>query len=160
MGPAQAIRTCFQEYSQFSGRAARPEFWGFIGAFVTLSLLISLVILNLDRAPDAVDMMIENAFALVFFVPFLAAPVRRLHDPGRSGFAMLAAMVSVVVARFQLTGGIPGDAFFRAAVTGKTATFGVVALQTAVTFLALWWLTCAAQPFVNQYGANPSEAQK
>jgi len=26
---AEAIKTCFQKYAEFRGRAARPEFWWF-----------------------------------------------------------------------------------------------------------------------------------
>lgn len=81
-----AVRTCFQKFVTFSGRAQRSEFWYFvlfnlIGSFV-LGLIDALLF---GWASD--DPQVLNAiFSLVMFLPSLSVAVRRLHDTDRSGW--------------------------------------------------------------------------
>ena len=76
-----------KKYAEFSGRASRSEYWGFI----LLSLLISAFLFLLDGALGTISMesglgVLSGIYALIVLLPSLAVCVRRLHDIGRSGF--------------------------------------------------------------------------
>lgn len=83
-----SIRTCFQKYFDFSGRASRSEFWWFfLCAFV---------------AQWVVGVFVPGIVFLVLVSPFLAVSARRLHDTGRSAWwltsYLVSGMASVVLA--------------------------------------------------------------
>lgn len=80
MGFGAAIKTCFQKYATFEGRAARPEYWYFY--LFTLLASIAAAILKL---PDVA----HSGLSIAFFVPSIAVAARRLHDMGRSGWNQL-----------------------------------------------------------------------
>jgi uncharacterized membrane protein YhaH (DUF805 family) len=81
----KAVRTCLTKYADFSGRAARPEFWWFM-----LAQFVVGVILNM------VSGMLGGLFSLALLVPSLAVGARRLHDIGKSGWLQLLALIPVV----------------------------------------------------------------
>jgi uncharacterized membrane protein YhaH (DUF805 family) len=81
-----SIKTCFTKYVDFKGRASRPEYWWFF-----LSYFVLYVIFLAIKVPA-----IAYLVALVYFLPLLAAAVRRLHDTGRSGWWYLIGLVPLV----------------------------------------------------------------
>lgn len=82
----RAIKTCFQKYATFSGRASRAEFWWFYLFNFLVSGVISgvTVPLFLDSM-DIIYMIPSYVYSLAVFFPNLAVTVRRLHDTGKSG---------------------------------------------------------------------------
>lgn len=69
----ESILTCFKNYSEFQGRASRPEFWWF---FLFIILVASILgIIN--------EILIE-IFLVLTLLPFLAVGSRRLRDVGKS----------------------------------------------------------------------------
>ena len=88
-----AIRTCFQNYATFSGRAARPEFWW----FVLFLLLANLVLGTLDSMLFFGDMqLLTPLFSLATLLPALAVSVRRLHDLDRTGWWLLLYLIPLI----------------------------------------------------------------
>lgn len=89
-----AVKTCFDKYATFKGRARRPEYWYFALFTFAGSIILSIV--------DAVVFMSQNfsplssLFSLAMLVPSLAVGARRLHDIGRSGWWLLIALVPVI----------------------------------------------------------------
>jgi uncharacterized membrane protein YhaH (DUF805 family) len=81
-----AIKTCFNKYATFSGRARRSEFWWFMLAIVVVSVLIEF--LGLD--------VISIVFSLAVFVPSIAVSARRLHDIDKSGWWQLIGLIPVI----------------------------------------------------------------
>jgi|APCry1669189472_1035225.scaffolds.fasta_scaffold125713_1 uncharacterized membrane protein YhaH (DUF805 family) len=82
-----AIKTCFKKYATFNGVASRPEYWKFtlfywLGIFVLSSLKSTLL---------------GGLWYLGFFLPLLAAAVRRMHDSGRTGWLILIPIVNIVL---------------------------------------------------------------
>jgi uncharacterized membrane protein YhaH (DUF805 family) len=87
----QAITTGFRKYADFSGRAARPEFWWWI-LFTTLvstalsalptwpMMLASPAMMWGDTAGRTSGL--AAAWSLAVLLPTLAATVRRLRDAG------------------------------------------------------------------------------
>jgi len=95
MGFGAAIKTCFRKYAHFRGRARRAEFWFF---YLFYSLVISGLMII-----DVVVFGIENGLfpltllaSLGFFLPWLAAVVRRLHDRDYSGWSLLIYLIPLV----------------------------------------------------------------
>ena len=71
---------CFKKYSTFQGKASRKEFWYFYLFTVIVSVLTYLIDVSIFRKdPDGI-LFINTFFAMITFLPSLAAGCRRLHD--------------------------------------------------------------------------------
>ena len=83
----QAIASGFNNYVNFSGRAARSEFW----YWVLFTFLAGAVtgILDLAIFPDSYLSPLNSISSLLLFLPSLAMSVRRLHDLDRTGWWIL-----------------------------------------------------------------------
>lgn len=105
---AEALRTCFRKYVDFTGRASRPEYWWFFLSYV----IVYFVALVLDAALGTSGVL-TLLVALAYFLPMLAAGVRRLHDTGRSGWWLLISLVpfvgAIVLIVFLASPGEPGS---------------------------------------------------
>jgi len=93
----EAIATCFRKYADFTGRAARPEFWWF-ALFVFLVQLALLAIVGpsvADTDPGETSSLVILALlvSLALVLPYLAAMVRRLHDTDRSGGFVFVGLI-------------------------------------------------------------------
>lgn len=86
------LKVVRDNYANFSGRARRAEFWNFIICNIVITLLLSLLIFILDDT--GITMYI--AYALVTFLPLVAATVRRLHDTNKSGLYILVGFIPIV----------------------------------------------------------------
>jgi uncharacterized membrane protein YhaH (DUF805 family) len=98
MSFGDALRTCFKKYADFSGRAARPEYWWFF-LFCVLVYFGLAILLGTMMSPTGDGAGAQGA-ALLFIaallglvIPQLAAAVRRLHDTGKSGWWYLVGLV-------------------------------------------------------------------
>ena len=83
----QAIVSGFNNYVNFSGRAARSEFW----YWLLFALIVGSVTAILDTAifPNSEVSPLNSVAGLILFLPGLAVSVRRLHDLDRTGWWML-----------------------------------------------------------------------
>jgi uncharacterized membrane protein YhaH (DUF805 family) len=83
----QAVIRCVKDkYAEFGGRAGRPEFWWFMLACVLVSVVFSILHLQIIGA-------LVN---LALIVPSFAAGSRRLHDIGKSGWLQLLLLVPLI----------------------------------------------------------------
>jgi uncharacterized membrane protein YhaH (DUF805 family) len=106
----EAIKTCFQKYAEFRGRASRPEFWWFVLLYyiVIFAPVVPLIAVgSAERVPQPFDPFDEpgtNVAAVVLgvviavavlalIIPYLAAGTRRLHDTGKPGWWWLITLV-------------------------------------------------------------------
>jgi uncharacterized membrane protein YhaH (DUF805 family) len=81
----KAVKTCFSKYADFSGRAARPEFWYF-----ALFQLVVLVVIGI------VSQMLQGLASLAMLLPALAVGARRLHDIGKSAWFLLVGLIPFI----------------------------------------------------------------
>lgn len=83
MSFTEAIRSVFQKYVTFGGRARRSEYWWFF----LFNSLVSSALSYLVRMTDGSAFMegLSALFSLAVFLPGLAVAWRRLHDVGKSG---------------------------------------------------------------------------
>ncbi|MGL5867105.1 MAG: DUF805 domain-containing protein [Dermatophilaceae bacterium] len=89
-----AIREAFRKYSQFEGRATRPEFWWWVlfVALVTSALgLFSVVPLG----EGDLGTLLSGIWWIVVVLPSLAVAVRRLRDAGHHAWSLLVLLVPV-----------------------------------------------------------------
>ncbi len=89
MGFAEAVRTCFNKYATFSGRARRSEYWWFYLFYILVSIVLEIIVV---AARNAIPLVLLLALVL----PSLAAIVRRLHDTGRSGWWFWIGLVPFI----------------------------------------------------------------
>tara|TARA_B100000963_G_scaffold353564_1_gene368477 strand:- start:497 stop:871 length:375 start_codon:yes stop_codon:yes gene_type:complete len=84
-----SIKTCFNKYAVFSGRASRSEFWffvlfGFLGGII--SSIIDVMILGY---PFEENGPINLIFTIALLIPSISVAARRLHDINKSGWWQL-----------------------------------------------------------------------
>jgi len=84
MEPMQAIKTVYNKYVTFSGRAQRSEFWWFMLFYFVVSI------------PMAFSEITDTLWSLGNLLPVLAVSCRRLHDTDRSGWKQLLPVLAVV----------------------------------------------------------------
>ena len=80
-----SIKTCFNKYAVFSGRASRSEFWFFI-LFAIIGGVIGVIIdtMILGYSADA-DGPINLIFNVAILLSLISVATRRLHDIDLSG---------------------------------------------------------------------------
>ena len=84
-----SIKTCFNKYAVFSGRASRSEFWFFV-LFAFLGGIISSIIdVMILGYPFEEDGPINLIFTIALMIPSISVAARRLHDINKSGWWQL-----------------------------------------------------------------------
>ena len=73
-----AIRSGFQNYVNFNGRASRAEYWWWALFTVILSFLLS-----------SINSSLGDLGSLVTLLPSIAVAIRRVHDVDRAGWFIL-----------------------------------------------------------------------
>lgn len=90
-----AVKTCFEKYVTFSGRAARSEYWWFTLFLVIVSIVLSLIDSAIFRS-DGLFSPLSDLFSLATLLPVLAVTSRRLHDIDRSAWWMLLMLLPII----------------------------------------------------------------
>ena len=103
MSFGESVKTCFQKYVTFKGRARRSEYWwfcllNFIAGIVTVVLDYQMGTINIELGLGA----LSGLYSLIVFLPGLAVSVRRLHDTGHSGWYYLLTFIPILGALFLL----------------------------------------------------------
>jgi uncharacterized membrane protein YhaH (DUF805 family) len=93
------IAHCYRNYAEFDGRASRAEFWKWYAYVAALPfVVVSALVLVATVVPDLLGLA---PLALILLpighiIPTLACGVRRLHDTGRSGFALFIGLIPII----------------------------------------------------------------
>ena len=91
----ESISTCFRKYGDFTGRAARGEFWWFF-LFMWLVEGLAWVLVHPRRYEANPRFGLVALIYLALLIPYLAAGVRRLHDTGRSGAYLFLVFIPLI----------------------------------------------------------------
>ncbi len=87
-------------WSDFRGRATRSEYWGFVIVNTLIAIAIMVVESNIETP------IFSTIYLVASLVPHWAVTVRRLHDTGKSGWAMAIQLIpflgGVVLLAFML----------------------------------------------------------
>jgi len=88
-----AVKTCLEKYTDFTGRAARPEFWWFY--LFSMIVMIAATILDWILSFAIGISIFQFLVSLALIAPQLAAGARRLHDTDRSGWLQLLSLTII-----------------------------------------------------------------
>jgi uncharacterized membrane protein YhaH (DUF805 family) len=92
MGFVDAIKSGFGNYVNFSGRAARSEFW----YWTLFTIVANLVAGIIDAVLGGVG-LVGLIVSLALLLPGIAVSVRRLHDLDRTGWWLLLVFTGIGV---------------------------------------------------------------
>lgn len=148
-----AIRTCFQKYAVFSGRARRSEYWYFFlfGVLVNIATSIVETVIN---AATSQQVPIGGLVSLALFLPQLAVNVRRIHDTDRSGWLVGGFYLYCVAA---LAACLPFIEMFRTGAIAPIWLFCGLAALIGPYAIFLFVLTVLPGTHgANRYGPDPT----
>lgn len=88
-----------KRYAQFSGRASKREFWGFMlfrmVAVVAISF-VTVIMFEINESLGGIFSLLCWLFAIALVIPDLSVGVRRLHDIGKSGWWYLISVIPLI----------------------------------------------------------------
>jgi uncharacterized membrane protein YhaH (DUF805 family) len=141
-----SVKTCLDKYIDFTGRAARPEFWYWFLFTVLVAVVLGFVagildaILGIRLFSHIVRILLFFGFAL----PNIAVAMRRLHDTDKSGWWLLLPIAAAFLS--GLFSVIPYMGLLR----------GLFSLATLVgAIILLVWYCMPGTKGPNQYGGEP-----
>ena len=90
-----SIKTCFNKYADFSGRALRSEFWffclfGLLGGIITTIIDIMILGYSIESYGP-----LNIIFTIALILPGIAVTARRLHDINKSGWWQLIELTII-----------------------------------------------------------------
>ena len=106
MSFGDAIKSFFNNYANFNGRARRSEYW-FAYLFVTLINLPLSLLGNPTGDPAYLNVFtaLYYVWAFAVLIPGFAIAIRRLHDVGRRGtylWFLLIPLVGAILVLIEL----------------------------------------------------------
>jgi uncharacterized membrane protein YhaH (DUF805 family) len=87
----EAVRSGFDNYVTFSGRASRPAYWWWFLFAVIVAVVASII----DAAIGTWG-VVGGLAGLALLLPNLAVSVRRLHDTNRTGWWILIGLIPII----------------------------------------------------------------
>ena len=140
MNPVQeAVTSVLRNYSNFSGRAARPEFWWFALAAFVVSVIVGWI------------PIIGQIVGVVLALLSLGVAVRRLHDSDRPGWWIIPPYAISIVGLPMLLILIFTDLWVLALLFGFL--WGLIALAAGIALLVVLAQPGTSGP--NKYGPDP-----
>ena len=114
MGMMDAVKKCFSNYANFSGRARRAEYWYFCLFNMLISFGIAVLISLAGKGAFGTLLTgVSGLYSLAILIPSLAVSWRRLHDIGRSGgywfFILIPLVGPIILLVWLATAGNVGD---------------------------------------------------
>ena len=97
-----AVKSAFQNYTNFKGRVSRSEFWWFYLFYIIVAFVIGLLSGILGENLGNILLLI---FVLVVILPYIALLARRMHDSDKSGWFMLIPFYNLYLAIIKGTDG-------------------------------------------------------
>ena len=80
-----------RQYTDFSGRARRREYW----MFVLANFIIAFVLGIIDTIIGW-GQILSGIYSVAVLLPSLAVAVRRLHDIGKSGWWLFLCLIPLI----------------------------------------------------------------
>ena len=87
------FKKCLRNYTNFSGRARRKEYWYFMLVYFAVIIIAAIIDSIIFDTPVG---LFYGVAALGLFLPTISVMVRRLHDTSRSGWWYWLCLVPVI----------------------------------------------------------------
>ncbi len=88
-----------KKYFLFDGRASRKEFWYYV---LVNAVIIAILQYGVGLASEKAALVLVGIYSLAVLLPGLGVTVRRLHDIGKSGWAIFISIIPLVGALILL----------------------------------------------------------
>ena len=122
---SEAVKSGFDHYVKFDGRASRPAYWWWF----LFTILVAVAASIIDAAIGSFG-VISGIAGLALLLPGLSVAIRRLHDTDHSGWWVLIGLIPIigfiVLLVFYLRQSDPGENRY-----GPPPADGVAAPSTA-----------------------------
>ena len=96
------LKVMKENFSNFSGRARRKEFWMWY-LFYVIVLIVAMILDGVLGTGFEIGYGVTTPYgwiyiiaALAHVIPGLAVSVRRLHDVGKSGWFMFISLIPII----------------------------------------------------------------
>ena len=89
-------KVVLENYTNFTGRARRAEFWWYFLANLIISFVFNIIDAVIGTGMGGGIGVIGLIYSLAVLVPGLAVGVRRLHDTDKSGWWLLIALIPII----------------------------------------------------------------
>jgi len=96
------LKVMMENFSNFSGRARRKEFWMWY-LFYVIVLIVAMILDGVLGTGFEISYGVTTPYgwiyiiaALAHVIPGLAVSVRRLHDLGKSGWFMFISLIPII----------------------------------------------------------------
>ena len=93
------LETLTKRYAQFSGRASKREFWGYMlfrMVAVVAIFFVAVIMFEINESLGGIFILLCWLFAIALVIPDLSVGVRRLHDTGKSGLWYLISVIPLI----------------------------------------------------------------
>jgi len=87
----EAVRSGFDHYTKFDGRAGRPAFWWWF----LFGILVGIGASIIDAIIGSWG-VVSGLAALALLLPNLSVAIRRLHDTDHSGWWVLIGLIPII----------------------------------------------------------------
>ena len=91
MSFTEAVKSGFDHYVTFSGRASRPAYWWWF----LFGILVAVAASIIDAAIGSFG-VVSGLAALALVLPGLSVAIRRLHDTDHSGWWILIGLIPLI----------------------------------------------------------------
>ena len=122
---SEAVKSGFDHYTKFDGRAGRPAYWWWF----LFGILVGIGASIIDAIIGSFG-VVSGLAALALLLPGLSVSIRRLHDTDHSGWWVLIGLIPIigfiVLLIFYLRQSDPGENRY-----GPPPVEGVPAPRTA-----------------------------
>jgi uncharacterized membrane protein YhaH (DUF805 family) len=88
---SEAVKSGFDHYTKFDGRAGRPPFWW----WVLFGILVSIGA-NIIDAILGTWGVVNGLAGLALLLPNISVSIRRLHDTDHSGWWILIGLIPII----------------------------------------------------------------
>jgi uncharacterized membrane protein YhaH (DUF805 family) len=88
---SEAVKSGFDHYVTFSGRASRPAYWWWFLFAIIVAVGASII----DAAIGTFG-VISGLAGLALLLPGLSVAIRRLHDTNRTGWWVLIGLIPII----------------------------------------------------------------
>ena len=85
-----------KQYGDFKTRSTFKDFWQFTLFSVLITLLFTVIDISISFKILYNFGILSVFYSIIILIPLLAISVRRLHDVGESGWAILFIIVPIV----------------------------------------------------------------
>jgi uncharacterized membrane protein YhaH (DUF805 family) len=88
---SEAVKSGFDHYAKFDGRAARPAFWWWFLFGILVGIGANIIDLILGTWG-----VVNGLAGLALLLPNLSVAIRRLHDTDHSGWWVLIGLIPII----------------------------------------------------------------